>query len=270
VDGSAANATILSSLDRDSAGNVTSSSITVSAQDLSTGGYAAKAAFDTTVSGVSAGQDTFGFSLDAAGGASTMDSVIIADPTYAEGDSINMTLGDVDVSYTVTAEDVNSTSTADVVALGLKTAIEASGADVTVNYNIANPGQLDITNGGADSLSVSGQFTNAGSGGLATLAGIDVSTSGGATSGLAAIEGLIDTAIGAAASFGSAQGRIETQSDFVSKLSDSLKTGIGSMVDADMEEVSARLQALQTQQQLGVQSLSIANQAPQTILSLFR
>ena len=102
------------------------------------------------------------------------------------------------------------------------------------------------------------------------MAGIDVSTSGGATSGLAAIEALIDTAIGAAASFGSAQGRIETQSDFVSKLSDSLKTGIGSMVDADMEEVSARLQALQTQQQLGVQSLSIANQAPQAILSLFR
>ncbi|MFN7051430.1 MAG: flagellin, partial [Gemmobacter sp.] len=46
--------------------------------------------------------------------------------------------------------------------------------------------------------------------------------------------------------------------------------GIGSMVDADMEEASARLQALQTQQQLGIQALSIANQAPQSILSLFR
>ena len=270
VDGSAANATILSSLDRDSSGNVTSSSIIVAKQDLSTGGYAAKAAFGTTVSGVSADQDTFGFSLDAAGGASEMDAVIIADPTYAEGDSINMTLGDVDVSYTVTAEDVASTSTAEVVALGLKTAIEASGADVTVDYNSLNAGQLEITNGGDDSLSVSGQFTNAGTGGLAALANIDVSTANGATLGLAAIDGLIDTAIDAAASFGSAQGRIETQSDFVSKLSDSLKTGIGSMVDADMEEVSARLQALQTQQQLGVQSLSIANQAPQTILSLFR
>ena len=271
VDGSAANATILSSLDRDSAGNVTSSSITVTAQDLSTGGYAAKAAFATTVAGVSAGQDTFGFSLDAAGGASPTEAVIIADPTYAAGDKISMSLGDVDVSYTVTAEDIASTSVQDVVAVGLKTAIEASDANVTVDYNIANAGQLDITNDDAtNGLSISGQFTNAGSGGLATLAGIDVSTSGGATSGLAAIEALIDTAIGAAASFGSAQGRIETQSDFVSKLSDSLKTGIGSMVDADMEEVSARLQALQTQQQLGVQSLSIANQAPQAILSLFR
>ena len=51
---------------------------------------------------------------------------------------------------------------------------------------------------------------------------------------------------------------------------DAMKSGIGSLVDADMEEASARLQALQVQQQLGVQSLSIANQSPQTILSLFR
>ena len=272
VDGSAANATILSSLDRDSAGNVTASSITVTAQDLSTGGYTAKAAFAAATDGVSAdGLDTFGFSLDASGGTDDAGTIVIDNPTYAAGDKISMSLGDVDVSYTVTAEDIASTSVEDVVAVGLKTAIEASGANVTVDYNIANAGQLDITNNDTtNGLSISGQFTNAGSGGLATLAGIDVSTSGGATSGLAAIEALIDTAIGAAASFGSAQGRIETQSDFVSKLSDSLKTGIGSMVDADMEEVSARLQALQTQQQLGVQSLSIANQAPQTILSLFR
>ena len=49
-----------------------------------------------------------------------------------------------------------------------------------------------------------------------------------------------------------------------------MKTGIGSLVDADMEEASARLQALQTQQQLGIQALSIANQAPSSILALFR
>ena len=67
-----------------------------------------------------------------------------------------------------------------------------------------------------------------------------------------------------------AQKRIDVQKDFVSNLVDSLRSGIGSMVDANMEEASARLQALQVQQQLGVQSLSIANQAPQNILSLFR
>jgi flagellin len=78
------------------------------------------------------------------------------------------------------------------------------------------------------------------------------------------------TAIDAAAAFGSVQGRIDTQASFVSKLTDALKAGIGSMVDADMEEASARLQALQVQQQLATQALSIANQAPQNILSLFR
>ena len=63
---------------------------------------------------------------------------------------------------------------------------------------------------------------------------------------------------------------MQTQANFISNLTDSLKSGIGAMVDADMEAASARLQALQVQQQLGAQSLSIANQAPQTILSLFR
>ncbi|MGJ8543963.1 MAG: flagellin [Sulfitobacter sp.] len=84
------------------------------------------------------------------------------------------------------------------------------------------------------------------------------------------IEAFLTTAIDAAASFGASAKRIGDQSNFISKLSDAVTSGIGSLVDADMEAASARLQALQTQQQLGVQALSIANQAPQTILSLFR
>ncbi|MBM3604267.1 MAG: flagellin, partial [Alphaproteobacteria bacterium] len=69
---------------------------------------------------------------------------------------------------------------------------------------------------------------------------------------------------------GSAGKRISDQANFVGKLADSLKSGMGALVDADMEESSARLQALQTQQQLGIQSLSIANQAPGAVMSLFR
>lgn len=69
---------------------------------------------------------------------------------------------------------------------------------------------------------------------------------------------------------GSAARKIESQSAFVTKLSDSIETGIGNLVDADMAKESARLQALQVKQQLGVQALSIANQAPQAIMSLFR
>ncbi|NDW32003.1 flagellin [Salipiger sp. PrR007] len=105
---------------------------------------------------------------------------------------------------------------------------------------------------------------------LEQLSNIDVTTQAGADSALDQVEALIQTAIDSASAFGSTQGRIETQTAFISGLTDALKSGIGTLVDADMEEASARLQALQVQQQLGVQALSIANQAPQSLLSLFR
>lgn len=91
-----------------------------------------------------------------------------------------------------------------------------------------------------------------------------------AITALGEIEALIDIAISGAADLGAAGKRVTDQSNFVGKLADSLTKGIGALVDADMEAASARLQALQTQQQLGIQSLSIANQAPSAILSLFR
>lgn len=84
------------------------------------------------------------------------------------------------------------------------------------------------------------------------------------------LDAFIDTATKGAATLGAAAKRIESQSNFVGKLADSLKTGVGSLVDANLEEASARLQALQAQQQLGIQALSVANQAPQSVLSLFR
>jgi flagellin len=64
--------------------------------------------------------------------------------------------------------------------------------------------------------------------------------------------------------------QIAAHTTFVSKLTDTLESGIGNLVDADLAKESARLQALQVQQQLGAQALSIANQAPQIILSLFQ
>ncbi|WP_277996339.1 flagellin, partial [Ensifer sp. Root1252] len=60
------------------------------------------------------------------------------------------------------------------------------------------------------------------------------------------------------------------QKDFVDNLMDSIESGVGKLVDADMNEESTRLKALQTQQQLGIQALSIANSSSQNILSLFR
>jgi flagellin len=71
-------------------------------------------------------------------------------------------------------------------------------------------------------------------------------------------------------SLGSQAKQISAHNDFVGKLSDTLQSGVGNLVDADMAKESARLQALQVQQQLGAQALSIANQAPQMILQLFK
>ncbi|MGE0849560.1 MAG: flagellin [Hyphomicrobiaceae bacterium] len=74
----------------------------------------------------------------------------------------------------------------------------------------------------------------------------------------------------AASNLGAIKSRIDLQTDFVGNLMDALDRGIGTLVDADMNEESTRLQALQVQQQLGIQALSIANGSSQSILSLFR
>lgn len=110
-------------------------------------------------------------------------------------------------------------------------------------------------------------------GGLTALYAVDVTgitDVASAQAMLATAETSLNTALGAAGVFGTAGKRIEIQSAFISKLSDSLTSAIGAVVDTNMEEASARLKALQTQQQLGVQSLSIANSAPQQLLTLFR
>ena len=83
----------------------------------------------------------------------------------------------------------------------------------------------------------------------------------------------VNTALGsldtAASTIGSARSNVTTQSAFISSLQNSLTAGVGSLVDADMNAASTRLQALQTQQSLGVQSLSIANQNTSMIMKLF-
>ena len=73
-----------------------------------------------------------------------------------------------------------------------------------------------------------------------------------------------------ASDLGAAKSRVSMQADFVSDLMDAIDRGVGTLVDADMNEESTRLQALQVQQQLGIQALSIANSNQQQILSLFR
>jgi flagellin len=87
---------------------------------------------------------------------------------------------------------------------------------------------------------------------------------------LGEVEAAIAKATEVGSLLGSVESRLGIQKDFVTKLADATERGIGVLVDADMNRESARLKALQVQQQLGIQALQIANGAPQNILSLFR
>lgn len=97
-----------------------------------------------------------------------------------------------------------------------------------------------------------------------------IGTQAQASSAVSTIEDSINNLGEALAKLGTGAKKLEIQSDFVQTLSDEAEKGIGALVDANLARESAELQALQVQQQLGAQALSIANQAPQTILSLFQ
>ena len=288
---------VLSSLDRSNDGSVGISYIDVAKNDLGlevadyTAGTAATAGSGGSISGA----------LDAAaavaltGAATAPTSTLVIDSTAA-GTAIQLNIsaaaGTVGAGFNDAARDVSyvardGDSQADVanaladafnarVSDGIENGTLSSTSSIAAAVTVAADGVATITftgetgTGNNFSLQALETVGVTQGGGLEDLAGIDVSTDAGAQSALEDIEGLIQTAIDAAADFGSVRGRIETQSEFISNLTDSLKSGIGALVDADMEEASARLQALQVQQQLGVQALSIANSAPQSLLSLFR
>ena len=97
-----------------------------------------------------------------------------------------------------------------------------------------------------------------------------ISTQSKASTLVATIQASLTNVNSALAKLSSGAAKFSIQATFSQKLSDTLTAGIGNLVDANMAQESAMLQSLQVKQQLGVQALSIANQAPQTILSLFR
>lgn len=282
VDGtSTEDVNILSSLNRAPNGTVSASYVNIERQDLSlTTATAATfgGAAVTDLSIIDNGGTNAGTADSLAGGGATQAVEITS---VADGNSYRIVLNDTATQNSLgerTFEYVASaTDSAESVAANLTNQVSnflsATGES---NYSISRAGGImTITNDGAGALSVQADSATGGtagvtSGGLGALNTIDVTTNAGATAALTAIEGLLQTSIDAAAAFGSAQNRIAAQGEFVNTLTDSLTSGIGGLTDTDMEAASAKLQALQVQQQLGVQALSIANQSPQTLLSLFR
>ncbi|MDC7675104.1 flagellin [Asticcacaulis machinosus] len=123
---------------------------------------------------------------------------------------------------------------------------------------------------GSSTLTVSGQNMSLGGSIISLATNATFSTATSASNLLATIDTSIKNVSTALSKLGTSSKALENHAGFVSKLQDAMEAGIGNLVDADMAKESAKLQALQTKQQLGIQALSIANQSTSTVLSLFR
>ncbi|MCQ0988151.1 flagellin N-terminal helical domain-containing protein [Jiella marina] len=143
-------------------------------------------------------------------------------------------------SFTVSAASSSGTSTIGVASLGL---------DATSDYTATASGSYSTSIEDLD---------------------ISAATSDEIQAYIKVVDEALSQVTTAASSLGAVQNRIDMQTEFVSKLMDTIDMGVGTLVDADMTEESTRLKALQTQQQLGVQALSIANNSSQAIMQLFQ
>ncbi|EJJ26473.1 flagellin N-terminal helical domain-containing protein [Rhizobium sp. CF142] len=138
----------------------------------------------------------------------------------------------------------------------------STASNGNVLFGMTTSGTIDTSSGILGTADASGD----------SVFSLDITnfTTGQIQSALSTVESALSAMTTAGAQLGSISTRIDNQETFVSALSDSIDSGVGRLVDANMEEESSRLTALQTQQQLAIQSLSIANSSSQNILSLFR
>ncbi|AIJ66219.1 flagellin [Brucella suis] len=217
-------------------------------------------------------------------------------------DALGLGAGKVDTAYSAInkiRESVDDIKTKLVSAMGasiedkgkIETEIKSIVANINSALSNANYAGSNLLNGPTTDLNVVASYNR--SGNAVTVDKITVKATD--TDAKTMVKDIVDagfftsasddTAIGTAlntvetalaslatgaATLGAAKSQIDSQKSFLSGLQDSIEKGVGTLVDADMNKESARLSALQVQQQLGVQALSIANSSNQSILSLFR
>ena len=203
----------------------------------------------------------------------------IADVSLAAGEQISDLLIELKQKATAAADESATlamrTSYNDEFQALLKSIKSFADNAVFDGVNILHGAQTEPINflasaDGAENIAMKRQDMSLTGLGLGGTPGPDLLDKAKADAALTAINTAIATSSANLAELGAQAKQIERHTTYVSKLSDALEVGIGNLVDADLPKESARLQALQVQQQLGVQALSIANQAPQIILSLFK
>jgi flagellin len=167
-------------------------------------------------------------------------------------------------------QSIKGTATLDVSNLNIQFMMVQDGGDKAATPAVTN--QIDLLKiqdtPGTDMTAVTTATITLANANTANAA--DISTKQNADDVLRALTKATTAMSDKLNTLGSAARKIDSQLIFTSKLSDTITSGIGTLVDADLSKESANLQALQLKQQLGVQALSIANQTPQAIASLFR
>lgn len=249
ISSNSTNESVLSSLNR-SGSTVSAASITVNAQHLDTSSLA--------IRGLNIANQ--GAVLNVTGGTN-----------FADHNSFALTVGGVTTTFEfLTSPGTESLTTATNIAVSIGTGLGGTIAALNTalsaqgfNASFDKSGNVDITSGKGDITAPT--VTGAASVTASTLGAGTV-----AANALTTIEAAINQVKTSLSALGTASNQIQTQTNFVKTLTDALTNGVGTLVDADLAAESANLQALQTKQQLGIQALSIANQGPGAVLSLFR
>ena len=257
--------------------NMTSTTLQQTQQIISTGLKVASAKDDGATYAIAQSQRATVASLD-----SVKDSLNRAsssvDVAMSAGDSITSMLTQMkEKALAASDSSLDTTSRA-----ALNTDFQSLRDQITKTISNASFNGINLLDGslpnlealanaqGTSRITVSAE--NMGLGGsivtVATTAAFATATS--ASNLLTTLDTSINNVSAALAQLGTSSKAITNHETFIGKLQDSLNAGIGNLVDADMAKESAKLQALQTKQSLGVQALSIANQAPQVALSLFK
>jgi flagellin len=219
---------------------------------------------------------------DVAGYSAVTDSLnrgtSVVDTALAAGQSISDLL--IEMKTKALAASDQSLDTASRQALNEDfTALRDQITDIVNNatfngFNLVNGSTTQITalasSDGTKKITVSAQNMSLGGSVVTIAANGTISTQAKASTMISTVEASLTNVDSSLAQLSSGGKKFSVQTTFVQNLSDTLTSGIGNLVDADMATESAKLTSLQTKQQLGVQALSIANQAPSIVLSLFR
>ena len=258
--------------------NATEASLQTTQNDVSTGLAVNDAQDNASVWSIAQGQRADISALDAVT-QSLNRATSIADVASTAGQSVSDLLTQIKAKVVAAMDTSLNTASREALNNDFKSLLNQissvvgnasfDGANI-LNNSLTNGLQVLANSDGTSTLTLSAENLTLGGSNITFAATSSISTATLAASLLTFVNASLTNVDSALGSLGSQSNEIAAHTTFIGKLQDTLQTGVGNLVNANMATESAKLQALQVQQQLGVQALSIANQAPNAILSLFK